>query len=180
MFIAYSKNAASSQKRKRSESSEEATPSRSSGPASRGGQASSNRAFSIRGEFTAHSAPNPPGSNRANSTAHSYQSHQSWTPPRAEVTTRGEGRPEAEATASSEVAVTTGEDSLDEAGGGRGAAGRLLQFAANIEAAPNVILYVSKIRKSFKKKTMDVIDLFQNHFMVVVVYNIMSMYRKNH
>ncbi len=86
--LAAANNPASSQKRKRSESSEEATPSRSSGPASRGGQAASNRAPSNRGGFTAHSAPNPPGSNIANSTSHSYQS---WTPPRGRGHNPGRG-----------------------------------------------------------------------------------------
>jgi hypothetical protein len=49
--------------------------------------------------------------------------------------------PEAEDTASSEVAAAAGEDSLVGAGGGRGAAGRLIQSAENTEAVPNVVFF---------------------------------------
>jgi hypothetical protein len=128
--VAAANNPASSQKRKRSESSEEASPSRSSGP-SRGCQGSQ----PIRAP-TLLEATEPTALPTATSLTGLGPLRE------AEATTQGEGRPEAEDTASSEVVVTTAEDSLDEAGGGRGAAGRLLQSAANIEAAPNVVLYL--------------------------------------
>jgi hypothetical protein len=95
----------------------------------------------------------------------------------AEAITLEKGRPEAEATASSEVVLTTGEDSLDGAGGGRGGAGRPLESAVNIEAAPQCR------RTSLKKsqlvfKTIDVADLFQTYLLLIVVYNSLSMCRK--
>jgi hypothetical protein len=89
--VAAASNPSKSQKRKRSESSEEGHTSRVAGPSSRGGQGSHNRFPGNRGGPLAHSAPHPPGSNRAFSSGHSLHSHQSWTPPRGRGHNQGRG-----------------------------------------------------------------------------------------
>ncbi len=127
--VAAASNPSASQKRKRSESSEEGTPSRGAGPASRGGQGSSNRFPSNRGGLTAHSAPNPPGSNRAYSSGHSFQSHQSRTPPRGRGHNPGRGEARGHGYDIERSRGNSREDSLVGAGGGLGAAGRLIQSA---------------------------------------------------
>jgi hypothetical protein len=80
-----------SQKRKRSESSEEGHSSRAAGPPSRGGQGPHNRPPGNRGGSAVHSAPHPPGSNRAANSGNSLHSHQSWNPPRGRGQYQGRG-----------------------------------------------------------------------------------------
>jgi hypothetical protein len=80
-----------SQKRKRSESSEEGHSSRTAGPPLRGGQGSHNRPPGNRGGPAVHSALHLPGSNRAVNSGNSLHSHQSWNPLRGRGQYQGRG-----------------------------------------------------------------------------------------
>ncbi len=80
-----------SQKRKRSDSSEESHSSRAAGLPSRGGQGSHNRPPCNRGGSAVHSAPQPQGNNRAANSGSSLHSHQSWNPPRGRGQYQGRG-----------------------------------------------------------------------------------------
>jgi hypothetical protein len=89
--VAAASTPAGSQKRKRSDSSEEGPSSRAPGPPSRGGQGSNNRNPTSRGGTSAAPAPQPRGSYRAANSASSLQSHQSWNPPRGRGQHQGRG-----------------------------------------------------------------------------------------
>jgi hypothetical protein len=80
-----------SQKRKRSDSSEEGHSSRAAGPPSRNGQGSHNRPPCNRGGSAVHSAPQPRGSKRAANSGNSLHSHQSWNPKRGRGQYQGRG-----------------------------------------------------------------------------------------
>jgi hypothetical protein len=82
---------AGSQKRKRSDSSEEGPSPRVPGPPSRGGQGSHNRKPTSRGGTAAAPASQPRGSYRAGNSASSLHSHQSWNPSRGRGQYQGRG-----------------------------------------------------------------------------------------
>jgi hypothetical protein len=83
-----------SQKRKRSNSSEEVPSSRASGPPTRGGQGSHSRNSTIRGGTATTPAAQPRGSYRSANSGNSLHSQQAWNPPRGrgQYTGRGEAR----------------------------------------------------------------------------------------
>ncbi len=92
--VAAASGPAGSQKRKRSDSSEEGPSSRASGPPPRGGQGSHSRNTIIRGGTAATPAAQPRGSYRSANSVNSLHSQQSWNPPRGrgQYTGRGEAR----------------------------------------------------------------------------------------
>ncbi len=83
-----------SQKRKRSDSSEDGSSSRATGPPTRGGQGTHSRNSSIRGGTAATPAAQPPGSYRSANSVNSLHSQQAWNSPRGrgQYTGRGEAR----------------------------------------------------------------------------------------
>jgi hypothetical protein len=89
--VAAASSPAGSQKRKRSDSSEEGPSSRASGPLSRGGQGSHNRPPTNRGRVASNSASQPRGSYRSANSANSLHSQQSWNPPRGRGQYQGRG-----------------------------------------------------------------------------------------
>jgi hypothetical protein len=118
--VAAASTPAGSQKRKRSDSSEEGPSSRAPGPPSRGGQGSHNRNPTSRGGTAAAPAPQPRGSYRAANSASSLHSYQSWNPP---PRGRGQHQGRGEASWPNVVVETTEVGSRAAAGVGPGAAG---------------------------------------------------------
>jgi hypothetical protein len=115
--VAAASNTTSSQKRKRSEWSEDAS-------SSQGRQVTSGRGAGNRGGYSTHSPTRlitPLGA--TNQLVASTASTTRGPPQGAEVPIPAKGMLEAEVMPASKVAATTGEDSLAEAGDGHGAAG---------------------------------------------------------
>jgi hypothetical protein len=89
--VAAASSPTSSQKRKRSDSSEEGPSSRVSGPSSRGSPGLQHRAPNNRGGAAAAPAPQPRGGNRSSNSSNSLHSQQSWYPPRGRGHFQGRG-----------------------------------------------------------------------------------------
>ena len=89
--LAAASTAAISQKRKRSNSSEEGSSAGAPGPPTRGGQGSHTRNVSNRGGTATIPVPQPRGSYRAVNSANSTHSLQSWNPPRGRGQFQGRG-----------------------------------------------------------------------------------------
>jgi hypothetical protein len=89
--VAAASSPAGSQKRKRSDSSEEGPSSRASGPLSRGSQGPHNRPPINKGGAAAASLPQPRGSYISANSANSLHSQQSLNPPRGRGQYQGRG-----------------------------------------------------------------------------------------
>jgi hypothetical protein len=116
--VAAASSPTSSQKRKRSDSSEEGPSSRASGPSSRGSQGPHYRAPNNRGGAAAAPVPQPRGGYRSSNSANSLHSQQSWNPPRGRGHYQGRGEARGRG-----FAVERGHGG----GGGHGAAGEHLK-----------------------------------------------------
>jgi hypothetical protein len=92
--VASAGNPTGSQKRKRSESSEDGSSSKASGPPTRGGQGTHSRNPTSRGGTAATTAAQHRGSYRPADSVNSFQSQQVWYPPRGrgQYTGGGEAR----------------------------------------------------------------------------------------